>query len=129
MSDRALRVLHELAGFQRLLPVPNRVAFSQHEGEWLNIEIFVDNASTLTREFTAENATLRCDANGLYVKPPPLEQTFQAGGQTIRRELLFNTTEAGSLVFREKYTATSRIFIIPVVGFGIRWSKLDLVGP
>lgn len=101
-SERTLRVLHELAGFQRIYPVPHKVEISHEQDQWFSIEVFVENMSTLTRKFTNESATIRCEANGLFIKPPPLEQIFAGGGQTIRRELLFNTTEDGSLVFRQK---------------------------
>lgn len=90
---------------------------------------YVENTSTLTREFTNESATIRCEANGLYIKPPPHEQIFAGGGQRIRRELLFSNTVDGSLVFRQKYTATSRILVIPVAGFAITWHRLERVVP
>jgi hypothetical protein len=127
-SERALRVLHELAGFQGISPVPDRVWILQRRDETLRIEAFVENTSARMRDFTSENATIRCHADGLFIKPPPLEQIIDGGGQTIRRDLRFSTAEDGSLVFREKYTATSRILVIPVAGFGIRWNRLDRVG-
>lgn len=126
-SERTLRVLHELAGFQRMYPVPNKVKISHRQDPWVSIEVFVENTSTLTREFIAQDATIRCDASGLFIKPPPLEQVFSGGGQTIRRELLFSSAEDGSLVFRQKYTATSRVVGVPVAGFGITWHRLERV--
>jgi hypothetical protein len=126
-TERALRTLHELAGFQKILPVPNRIAIFHSDDKWLRIQAFVDNKLTLTREFTSANATIRCEANGLFLKPSPLEQKIDGGGQTIRRELLFNTAKDGSLVFREEYTATSRILLAPVAGGGTRWNRLDRV--
>ncbi len=128
-SERALRILHELSGFQRLFPVPNRVEISQRQDQWLNIEVFVANASTRSREFTRQNAVIRCEAGGLFIKPPPLEQIIDGSAQTIRRELVFTTAADGSLVFREKYTATSRILVIPVAGYGIRWNHLGRIAP
>jgi hypothetical protein len=128
-AERALRTLHELAGFQRVLPVPNRIAISHNDDKWLRIQTFVDNKLTLTREFTSANATIRCEVNGLYLKPPPLEQKIDGGGQTVRRKLLFNTAKDGSLIFREEYTATSRILLTPVAGSGTRWNRLDRVRP
>lgn len=126
-AERALGTLHELAGFQG--PVPNRVAISHNDDKWFRIQIYVDNKLTLTREFTSANATIRCEANGLFLRPPKLEQVFGGGSQTIRRELLFNTAKDGSLVFRDKYTATSRILWAPVAESGTQWSRLDRVRP
>jgi hypothetical protein len=128
-AERALTTLHELAGFQSVLPVPNRIVISHNDDKWFRIQAFVDNKLTLTREFSSANATIRCEATGLFLKPPPLEQKIDGGSQTIRRELLFNTAKDGSLVFREEYTATSRILLAPVAGSGTRWNRLDRVRP
>jgi hypothetical protein len=128
-EERALRILNEVAGFQRILPVPNRVAISHNGDKWFRIETFVENNLERTREFTGANATIRCGSYGLFLKPPPLEQKVNGGSQTIRRELVFNVAEDGSLVFREEYTATSRILLAPVAGSGIRWSRLTRIRP
>lgn len=128
-EERALRILNEVAGFQRILPVPNRVAISHKGDEWIRIEAFVENNLERSREFTSANATIRCGPGGLFLKPPPLEQKVNGGSQTIRRELVFNVAEDGSLVFREEFTATSRILLAPVAGSGIRWSRLTRIRP